>query len=363
MKAVFFVFTALWTILGYGFSENEYKIFLEEQAKEFIKKNNAAGLAIAVYKEAFDLEKPYEKIFCFGQARRSRKISVTENSLFRLGSLAKLFTVFFLLKSDEEGVCKLEDNVEKYFPKTFPFPTYHATKPTLKQLALELSGLPNLPLIPCKLSQVSENEIRTFFNSYKLSRAPGKKYEPSELGYGCLSYLLSRKAKMSYQEAIIKQVLAPLEMKETDASIAFAKTHKLAYGHQGIAEVAEHVYQKDGSFFKGVLGWFSTIEDMQKLLRFLLMKGSKSLESIKKTLFKAEYVFPENPTQKLALGWKITTLSSERQIPLYYQHISYHGYNHYIGVIPEIRGGIVILSNSEYSVEDLAKKLLEECSK
>jgi CubicO group peptidase (beta-lactamase class C family) len=363
MKCLFFSLLSLLTVLGHSFSATEYKTFLDEQAKEFIKKNNAAGLAIAIYKEAFDLEKPYEKIFCFGQARRSRKINVSESTIFRLGPLAKLFTVFLLLKFEDQGKCQLEECVDKYFPKTFTFPAYHKTKPTLKQLALELSGLPNQPSLPVNLSQVSENEIRSFFTSYKLLRAPGKKYEPSELGYSCLSYLLSRSGKTSYKDAIIKEILQPLGMTETHATVAFSKTHKLAIGHKGIAEVAEHLYQKDGSFFKSILGWNSTIEDMQKLLRFLIAKNSQGLEVIKKNLYKIEYVFLENPTQKLSLGLKVAPLSPERQVALYHQHISYHGYDHFIGVIPEMRVGVVILSNTEYSVADIAKKLLEETFK
>lgn len=360
MKEVFFGLFVFWSSLGYSFSEKEYKSFLEEQAKDFIKKNNAAGLAIGVYKEAFDLEKPFQKIFCFGQARRSRKINVCETTLFRLGPLAKLFTVFLLLKFEEQGKCKLDDAVEKYFPKTFAFPAYQALKPTLKQLAMELSGLPSKPTIALKTTQVSENEIRVFFKNYKLTRAPGKKYEPSELGYGCLTYLLSRQAKMSYPDILYHEVLEPLGMLDTVSSISFSKTYKLAFGHKGISEVGDLVYQKDGSFFKGVLGWSSTIEDMQKLLSFLLTRKTKSLESIAKTLYKTHYIFPENPVNKLSIGWRVSSLSSERQVPVYFQHVSYQGYDHFIGVIPEVRGGVVILSNSEYSVEDLAKKLLEE---
>ena len=358
MKGVFLLFLIFLQTQGYSFSEARYKACLEEQAKDFIKKNNSAGLAIAVYKEALDLEKPYEKMFCFGQARRSRKMQVLESTIFRLGSLSKLFTVLVLLKYEKEGRLKLEEGVHKYFPKTFVFPAYQSTTPTLKQLVLELSGLPCFPTLPLKTSNISEIDVRNFFKNYKLSRQPGKKYEPSDLGYSCLNYLLGRMDKTSYIQIVDKELLKPLDMQDTALDISCSKAYRLAVGHKGIAEVADHVFQKDGSFFKSTLGWSSSIDDMQKLLRFLLSKNS-----MLSALYKADYVFEDNTFNKLSLGWKITPLSTERQIPLYFQHVSYQGYDHFIGVLPESREGIVILSNSSYSVIELAKKLLVELGK
>jgi len=360
MKGMYLAFFIFFRILGFSFSESEYKVFVEEKAKEFIKKNNAAGLAIAIYKETLDRDKPYEKTFCFGQARRSRKINVSESTLFRLGPLGKLFTVFLLLKYEHLGKLKLEDLVDKYFPKTFVLPSYNTVKPTLKDVALELSALPSMPALSLKASQISEIEVKSFFKNHKLLRAPGKKYEPSDLGYACLIYLLSRQAKNSYPDMLRQEILGPLGMLETDAYIPFSKTYKLALGHKGISEVGELFYQKDGSFLKGVLGWSSTIEDMQKLLSFLLGKKIANLESIKPRLFKIEYVFPQNPANKLSFGLRAEPLSTQQQVSYFYQHISYQGYDHFLGVIPSMGAGLVILSNSEYSVADLAKQLLEE---
>lgn len=359
MKAIFQLLWFFWPFFLLSFSENEYKSFLEDQCREFLKKNNSAGLAVAVYKEAFDLEKPYEKVFCFGQARRSRKINVSESTLFRLGGLGKLFTLFLLMHSEKQGLCKLEDKVDSYFPKTFTFPSYQSEKPSLRQLALELASLPNLPTIPLKVTQATEMEIRTFFKNFKLPRAPGKKYEPSELGYSCLGYLLGRIGKTSCCERIQQEVLKPLGMKETVSSIPFSKAYKLAYGHRGIGEVSEQQYHKDGSFFKSILGWSSTIEDMQLVLKSMLKKNNTQFDAIVTTLYKPQYTFPENPANKLSLGFKITPLSSKHQVPLYFQHVSYQGYDHFIGLVPEIRGGVVILSNSEYGTLELGKKLLE----
>jgi CubicO group peptidase (beta-lactamase class C family) len=160
-----------------------------------------------------------------------------------------------------------------------------------------------------------------------------------------------------------QEILGPLGMHETHAYIPFSNAYKLALGHKGISEVGELFYQKDGSFLKGVLGWSSTIEDMQKLLNFLLGKKVPNLEPIKPHLFKIEYAFPQNPANKLSFGLQAAPLSLQQQVSCFYQHISYQGYDHFLGIIPSVGAGLVILSNSDYSVAELAKQLLEECFK
>lgn len=359
MKVVCWFFFIGWISSCWSFSEGDYKEFLQHEIRAFLKKNNGAGCAVYVYKESLELEKPFEKIQVLGLSKRSQNLNLTESSLFRLGPLSKIFTILTLLKLEADALCDLKEPMETYFPKAFILPSHPKKKPTVKDVALELSGLPALPTIPLKTYQASEVDIRSYFKKLSLPRIPGIKYEPSTLGMSCLCYMCAKVKKKSFEAVVKEAVLDPLSLSQTYLSLPLAKLNKLTCGYHGIVEISNLAYERDGSFFKPAVGFFSTIEDLSFCLKFFLKKRVSSLEPLLKEIYKSHYVFPHSPSEKLTYCFKIAPLSSHLALSTYSLTSSYPGYEHYFAFIPELKCGIVILSNSEYSVEALGEKLLE----
>ncbi|MEI8300622.1 MAG: serine hydrolase domain-containing protein, partial [Chlamydiota bacterium] len=259
-------------------SEVEIKVGVEARVKDYLKKHNAAGVAVAVIKYSFNMETPYEKTFCFGHSKRNDKITIKENTQFRIGSLSSSFIAVLLAQAFDEGIIKEEDLVSVYFPKTFFIPQYHDIAMKVVDLATHLSGLPNYPTTPMKYYQAKAKDIESYFRAYKLARKPGVKQEVSALGYGCLAYILSRQAQMSYSNLLTQKILKPLGLKDTHYSLTLSEKNLLATGYRGIGPVTENFIDTDTSFFKPVQGLTSNIEDLKKWLSFFLKVGVTDLD-------------------------------------------------------------------------------------
>lgn len=362
MKKTFFIgiFSFLLITQAYGFSEKEFKGCLEDHVKSYLKQYNGAGLAIAVIKDSFDMEKPYRKTFCFGYSKRSPKESIKESTLFRLGPLSKTFLAFLVAEYIEEGKMHLEDKASKYLSKHFLLPCYHEDEIKIFDLAIHTASLPMAPTTPMKLYQVSEIEIANYLRRYKLPRAPGKRYEESELGYAILAHLLTRLGKRSYEALLLEKVLQPLQMGETYYALPLFKTHLLAKGYKGIVEVGADFIDREWSFFKPVRGLISNIDNLRKWLSFLLkVDNSSSLACSLKHLYKSRYVFPDNTLKKRTLGFSLEPLSAKNSLPTYREEGVYQGFSHSMAFIPDTKTGVVILSNTDYGVESLATTILE----
>lgn len=83
---------------------------------------------------------------------------------FRIGSLTKTFTITVLLQLVDQGLLKLDDTIDKFFPLTL---IPHADSITVRMLANMTSGLYNY-------SELDE------FNTM-MSQTPGRKWKPEEL--------------------------------------------------------------------------------------------------------------------------------------------------------------------------------------
>ncbi|MCA1639791.1 MAG: beta-lactamase family protein, partial [Acidobacteria bacterium] len=83
----------------------------------------------------------------YGYADVARKIPMTKDNVFGIGSITKQFTALMLMQLVEQGKVRLSDPVEKYLPEVKKLQNSFAGAPpiTLIQLATHTSGLDREP--------------------------------------------------------------------------------------------------------------------------------------------------------------------------------------------------------------------------
>ncbi len=74
-----------------------------------------------------------------GYANKEEKIPVTENTIFDVGSISKMFTAVAVMQLVEKGKITLADPVSKYLPE-YPNKVW-ADKATIKELLSHTSGM------------------------------------------------------------------------------------------------------------------------------------------------------------------------------------------------------------------------------
>jgi CubicO group peptidase (beta-lactamase class C family) len=276
---------------------------------------------------------------------------------FQIGSITKTFTATLLAEMVESGKVHLDDPIGKYLPAGAHTPTYNGQQITLLNLSEQNSGLPGMPtnFAPSKsddpYADYGTAQLYDFLGSYALTRAPGTKFEYSNVGVGLLGTLLANAAHTDYGSLVSSGVLKPLGMNETSASITPQIQARLMPGFtQGLTP--SPAWTLTGLAGAGAIN--SSMHDMLLYLKANMEAPSGRLGSAMAFAQKSRSDTTLAPFMKIGLNW-FTNVNS---------HITWHngetgGYHAFLGFDRAAGAGIVVLANvASFRVDDLAIHLL-----
>ena len=164
----------------------------------------------------------------YGCANVARGTPATPDTLYRIGSITKLFEATALMQLRDAGQLRLDDPVAKSVPGVwYSGPTGERVSPTWRQLASHTSGLPrNVPpalgTVPGLFGYVERERTLT---------TPGTRYMYSNLGFVVLGQSLAELAGERYQAYVRRHILEPLGMTSSTFEAGSADADRLAAGY------------------------------------------------------------------------------------------------------------------------------------
>ena len=169
----------------------------------------------------------------FGYADIQNKIPNTENTLFQIASVSKIFTAIAILQLDEQKKINLTDKFTKYFPD-FPYPEV-----TIKQILSNTSGVPNNGEVFLPIFRLNRDTILTLNDVIpvlKINKLPpnfkaGEAWEYSNTNYTLLALLVEKVSGKKFGEYLYKNIFKPAEMKTTFQNTSGTN----AYSHSNVA--------------------------------------------------------------------------------------------------------------------------------
>jgi CubicO group peptidase (beta-lactamase class C family) len=293
----------------------------------------------------------------FGYADRDHKILADTTTIYRAGSISKSFTAFLMMQLIEEGLLKLSDPVELYFPEIKKITGYSdSTKITFLQLASHTSGLSREPQMEnANSGPIDDWEKKlvasiptTYFES-----TPGTKYSYSNIGYGILGLALSRATGKPFMQLIQNKIFDPLKMKRSFYVIPDEFKTNLAIGMDGgpfeIIDTESPKTEHHGRGYKVPNGGiYSTPNDLAKFmisnLGYLPLLKTESLE-----IMQTE-TGPE--PNKYGLGFFIFR---NDQINIIGHNGHLLGYTSQFAFEKESKFGIILMRNYTWGATDLDK--------
>lgn len=280
------------------------------------------------------------------------------NTVFEIGSITKVFTGALLAEMVARGEVRLDDPVSKFLPKAVRVPSRNGRQITLLDLATQSSGLPRLPtnFKPADNSNpyadYTVDQLYQFLSSYTLPRDVGSRYEYSDLGVGLLGHVLSLRAGKSYGQLLKERILNPLGMDDTGIELSPAMKARMAQGFNGEG-TPMHLW--DLATLAGAGALRSTAND---LLKFLAANLDTVRTPVGKVLAEARLSRRETdrPGNRIGLGWHIVEAFGTTS--------SWHnggtgGFRTFIGLDEAKRRGVIVLSNSSISPDDIGFHLIE----
>ncbi|GIL41562.1 serine hydrolase domain-containing protein [Roseiterribacter gracilis] len=184
---------------------------IDKAAAAAVAAGESAGLQVAVYKDGKPL-----LVKGYGVGSLELKTPVTNDSVFRIGSVTKQFTAVALLLLQEEGKLSLDDKLSKYYPD-FP----RAADITLKQMLNHTSGISNYTDDPSfakdGMIKRTSDEMVTFIA--KLPKTsdfdPGTGWRYSNSAYFILGGVVEKAAGKPLADVLKTRLFVPLGMTHT----------------------------------------------------------------------------------------------------------------------------------------------------
>ena len=280
------------------------------------------------------------------------------NSVFEIGSITKTFTASVLADMVARGDVTLSDRVQSFLPATVKIPSRGGRDITLLDLVTVSSGLPGMPsnFKPANpnnpYADYSVQQMYDFLSGYTLTRDIGAKYEYSNLGMGLLGHTLAVKAGKSYFDLLSERILKPLKMGDTEITLSPRLQPRLALGHNNAGAV---VANWDLPTLAGAGALRSTVNDMFKYLAAHLDSTSRPLGKVLATTHVAR-TETGNPNLKVGMAWHILKTPGGSIV---WHNGGTGGYRTFMGFDETKRIGVIVLTNSSISADDIGFHLID----
>jgi CubicO group peptidase (beta-lactamase class C family) len=298
------------------------------------------------------------RILVYGDATDDHSVPLGPNTVFEIGSVTKTFTAALLETMVERSEVSLDDSVTKYLPAEARLAS-RGRAMTLVDLATQTSGLPVMPSnfrpgnVDNPYVDYGSPQLYAFLSSYAPARDPGIQYEYSNLGAGLLGHVLSRRASMTYEQLLRDRILTPLGMSDTRITLSPDMQRRLATGHNRDCDA---VANWDFDALAGAGALRSTLNDM---LTFLSANLDSARPPLGTTLNATHRSRRQTtlPNTTIGLAWHVLHAHGT---DIVWHNGETAGHHSFIGFDPSRHVGVVILSNSATSVDDLGFWLVDE---
>jgi len=315
--------------------EIRHSMNMQDLLQEYIEDSGAVGASVAI------IDNGKVSFHTYGKKSLNENDLISENTIFEIGSITKVFTSLLLVDMAAKGKVQLDDPIEMYLPGV-KIPELNGKKITLRHLATHTSGLPRMPdnFAPQDPSNPYKDytieRLYEYLGSCTLSKTPGESLEYSNIGMGLLGFVLSIQSEKRYEEMIQDAIASTLNMPSTSIVISDEIVSHFATGHH----LAQTVSYWDIPVLAGAGALRSNIKDMANFL-IANMDESNPIHALFRQCHEQQY----SPMSGFAvgLGWM---LSTSNQADLIWHNGGTGGFRSYIGFNPKQKLGIVILSNS-----------------
>ena len=187
----------------------ELEIWLDDFMSEQMSKLHVPGVT-------FSLVQNGELFFAkgYGYANLEQQIPVSaERTLFRVGSISKLFTATAIMQLVEKGLVNLDDDVNKYL-QDFQLKDNYPQPVTIANLLTHTAGFDDRLV---GLFTLDANYLEPL-GEHLAAKMPARMMPPGEVmsysnyGYALLGYIVELAAGMPFSQYVDENILQPLEM-------------------------------------------------------------------------------------------------------------------------------------------------------
>jgi CubicO group peptidase (beta-lactamase class C family)/D-alanyl-D-alanine dipeptidase len=276
----------------------------------------------------------------FGEARPEDGMAATEETVYRVGSVSKLFTDIAIMQLVETGVVELDAPVRNYLPEFSPRNPF-GVPVTLRHLMSHRAGLVREPPVGNYFEDTEPTLAATVasLNGTELVHRPGERSKYSNAGIGVVGYVLERLLGQPFVQALEEAVLQPAGMSRSafhpreDLLPHLAEAYMWTYDGRGFqAPTFQLGMSPAGSLY-------STVTDLGRFLSILFAGGSPLLSNeALEHMWTPQFAEADGPGG-FGLGFMVSELDGTRMVG---HGGAIYGFATELAALPEERLGVVV---------------------
>ncbi len=333
---------------------------------------NVPGIAVAIVKDGnVVLAKGY------GVRRQGESAPVTAQSLFRIASNTKAFTTAALAMLVDEGKIRWDDPVTQHMPGFQLYDPYVTREMTIRDLLTHRSGLGlgagDLMFFPP--GNLGRDEIIRRLRFLKPATSFRSAYAYDNLLYIVAGQLIPAATGKSWDDFVRDRIFTPLGMTNTFTDVAaLRKGTDVATPHNDLSGKLEALPQEDMDSHAPAGAIITCVADLAKWMNLQLNGGAVGPEgkprlfsaAQSREMWSAQTILPieelpkDSPTAFAAtqpnfraygLGWDLHDYRGKKLVG----HTGMlSGYVSRTALVPELKLGIVVLTNQEVTAAHAA---------
>jgi CubicO group peptidase (beta-lactamase class C family) len=206
-----------------------------------------------------------------GTLRVGEDATPDARSVFRIASMTKSFTAATVLSLRDDGLLRLDDQIDQYVPElaNLRYPTADSPRITVRHLLTMTAGFPtDDPWGDRQQGLAIEEFHRLLAGGLSFAWAPGTRFEYSNTGYGILGRLITNVAGAEYKDVVRERLLQPLGMDDTSYAGEDFDPERVAHGY--LWRDARYLDEPSDSYgaLAAMGGIFTTVEDLATWIGF-----------------------------------------------------------------------------------------------
>src|SRR3984893_11628027 len=296
----------------------------------------------------------------FGMADPKSKTPATADTVYRIGSVSKLFTDIAIMQLVERGELNLDAPVTDYLHDFHPKNPF-GTPITLRQLMSHRSGLLREPPVGnyFETSQPTLAATVQSLNDTELVFAPNTHAKYSNAAIAVVGYLLEARSHEPFAKYLKSSVLDPMGLRHSSFEPNPAIITNLAKAE---------MWTYDGLKFEAPtfqLGMapagsmYSTVHDLRHFVSVLLAQGKTSDGAILKPATLEQMWSPQFPNpggRVFGLGFMVRSLDGHRLVG---HGGAIYGFATTVDLLPEDKVGVVLVATRD-AVNAVTERIGEE---
>jgi CubicO group peptidase (beta-lactamase class C family) len=318
----------------------------EARISEAICTGLCRGLSVAVNENGNTFYYNYGRAFSHGTDPPDQK------TIFELGSLSKLFTLFIFRRLESEGAVRERAKIAHYLSE---LNTAWARATRIKELIAHTSGLPSIPdnLHPSSAGNpvegYSHEDLMLYIRKFK-PESSDRPFHYSNTGTALVGLILEEVTGKRYQNLVDEYIVGPMQADGLYLTLQEEDQLLLAGGSKGGVDIPN--WEITGAFASSS-GLRGSAESIAAFLDSYL--SDPNLKPIRRSMERILISDIEDGIS-VAAGWFVKEIDGKS---IYWVAGSTGGFSAFMGFNRETGKSAVVLSNSSINLNEAGWRILE----